>query len=244
MRADRPQHPGDPGRSPAVEQLAAQLDRVIQALGRLVLVLEELTARPPVHLQVERLGVQTLAFHLGDIDVEQLEGQLNIGITHSLTLESGPSPGEDEPVRPPGAPRARPFEVDPARPAPFGAGTPGRRAAGESAPDGRAGGKPGPGDDDSGRPPRALRNSVVSRWLAQPGQGAPARSGRPAGDRPEQAGPACETAPAGTHPEAAGPADAGPAAADGSSPPRIQIWPPPDAEGSETDGEGQPGAVR
>lgn len=191
MGTDRPRRPGDPGKLPALDELAAQLGRTVQVLARLVRALEEMAARPPVHLQVERLEVQTLAFHLGDIDVEQLEGQLNIGITHSLTLGPGPSPGAPEAPRPPEVDPARPLEIDPARPSETGGGQ-----------DPPEGARPG-----AGPAARGLRNSVVSRWRA----------------RAEQGGGTQEPKP--------------------PPPPRIQIWPPPDREGSERHEDEQPGAA-
>jgi len=231
-----------------MERLAAQLDRTLQALSRLVLVLEELAARPPVHLHAERLEVQTLAFHLGDIDVEQLEGQLNIGITHSLNLQP-PSPrGEAEPERPPGFHAALPAKTghhaqaggvrdDP--PDQPGSAKPGPQQPGLAQ---RDPGRSGPAEE--GRARRALRNSVVSRWLAQaytPGE----EQARMAGPHQERA-PEAEPAPAAERAHGAEPAPAAGAeqVREPPSPPRIQIWPPPHAEGSETDGEGQPGAPR
>jgi hypothetical protein len=86
MSGHRPSHPeGGPG-LPNVPELLRQLDEAVRTLDRLAAALEAMVARPPVQMQVEHLDVGTLAFHLGDIDVQELAGELNIGITHSLRL--------------------------------------------------------------------------------------------------------------------------------------------------------------
>lgn len=82
---------GSPGGPPGLEAILAELRLAVQALNQVVAALRDATLNPPVQMQVERLEVETLEFHLGDIDVEQLQGELNIGITHSLKVE-GPKP--------------------------------------------------------------------------------------------------------------------------------------------------------
>lgn len=79
---------GSSGGPPSVEALLNELRLAVQALNELVTVLREVSLNPPVQMQVERLEVETLEFHLGDIDVQELQGEMNIGITHSLKVES------------------------------------------------------------------------------------------------------------------------------------------------------------
>lgn len=69
------------------EELLRQLSEAVAALNALVTSLRDAAGRPPVTMQVERLEVESLEFHMGDIDVQELQGQLNIGITQSLKVE-------------------------------------------------------------------------------------------------------------------------------------------------------------
>jgi|GEM_PF-3141663 len=201
MSEPHPGGPGDPlGRQ--VQELLAQVARAVGALNRLAATLEEALARPPVHLQVERLDVQTLAFHLGDIDVEELQGELNIGITHSLRLQP-PERGVAAQPEPPGGDRpVRQREQ-----------AQGEQKKGVAAPDGQR---------QEMRIQPTLRNSVVSRRLALMSP-APAP---PSGPPPPEAPPASGAAPA---PEPGG-----------APPHRVQVWPPPQSEGSRTDDKGTP----
>lgn len=206
MCAERPQGPADRGWPRTAGDLPGQLDRAIRALERIAAALEALAAREPVCLQVERLEVETLAFHLGDIDVEELQGQLSIGITQSLNLEPPGAPADTGDGRPAGA-----FPVTGAAPGPEPEGGP--------TPSGQ-----GPAEAAKG-PPRALRHSVVSRWLAR-ADVRPPRHAEAHGSGPEgAASPKPVTTPDGQT-EAAEP--------------RVQIWPPPGAERSETEDEAQP----
>lgn len=62
----------------------AQLERMALMMGQLqlaVLALIDLAGRPAVHLQVEHLEVDRLAFEIGSIDIDQLNGEMNIGLT-------------------------------------------------------------------------------------------------------------------------------------------------------------------
>lgn len=102
---------GAPGGPPGLDAILNELRLAVQALNELAAALRDAALSPPVQMQVERLEVETLEFHLGDIDVEQLEGELNIGITHSLKVEgpkaepnegSTPQPGEAHRMKPGG----------------------------------------------------------------------------------------------------------------------------------------------
>jgi hypothetical protein len=80
-----------PGTSPqggesSPPNLLAQFHQAVHALNELVSALRDVAKRPPVHMQVEKLELDTLEFHLGDIDVQELRGEMNIGITHSLKV--------------------------------------------------------------------------------------------------------------------------------------------------------------
>lgn len=249
---------------PQVQELLGQVAQAVRALNRLVAALEETLARPPVHLQVERLEVQTLAFHLGDIDVEELQGELNIGITHSLRLEP-PGRGSAEPQGPPGA--APPMHQ----------GDRGGHAAGGNAPGGQAvgGQRPsGPMPGGQGWSGRCLRNSVVSRRLAQMDPGSTAapttyssESGLAAGPTPHadpdpnpnpnpsprsisDPGPTSKPNPnlntdLDLAPVPDSDPDPDPIPGPGRTPEgeplrRVQVWPPPKSEGSATDDEATP----
>ncbi|WP_374713414.1 hypothetical protein [Symbiobacterium terraclitae] len=191
MREPGPGRPAEPGRSsdarlpgeivpPQMRELLAQVAAAVRALNRLATALEESLARPPVHLQVERLEVQTLAFHLGDIDVEELQGELNIGITHSVRLQP-PARGGDAEQGPPAAdppggrgagggqaPRGRVHDGFP------GASAQGGPAPGGPGPAAQAQDGPASGERAQGQPVRGtLRNSVVTRRRALMDPGAP-----------------------------------------------------------------------
>lgn len=88
-----------PGGPPGLDAILHELRLAVRALNELAAALRDAVLHPPVQLQVERLEVETLEFHLGDIDVEQLQGELNIGITHSLRVNG---PGPEDPRRSPG----------------------------------------------------------------------------------------------------------------------------------------------
>lgn len=101
---------------PGAPELIAQLREAVQALNAAVSALREVALRPPVELHVERLEVETIEFRLGDIDVEELQGELNIGITQSLrpVLPAKPEEGRPQVAR---APVAAPKAVLPTVPA-------------------------------------------------------------------------------------------------------------------------------
>lgn len=70
----------------------AQLERMALMIGQLqlaVLALIDLAGRPAVQLQVEHLAVDRLAFEIGSIDVDQLSGEMNIGLTTIARAGSG-----------------------------------------------------------------------------------------------------------------------------------------------------------
>lgn len=95
-------------------ELQSRLEAVSRQLGQLqlaVLALLELARRPSVTLQVEHLDVDRLEFHIDSIDVNELSGQLNIGMTamNRGPGQGGQGPGAQGPGQgppgPPGAPR-------------------------------------------------------------------------------------------------------------------------------------------
>lgn len=93
------------GGPPGAEALLNELRLAVQALNELVAALRETAQSPPVQMQVERLEVQTLQFRLGDIDVGELQGEMNIGITHSLKVESPSAQPKPAPDTRPGGPK-------------------------------------------------------------------------------------------------------------------------------------------
>lgn len=85
---------------PGVAELLEQLSEAVRTLGALAAVIRAVALRPPVELHVERLEVENLEFRLGDIDVEELQGELNIGITQSLRQAPPANPTGERPPAP------------------------------------------------------------------------------------------------------------------------------------------------
>jgi len=96
---------GSSGGPPGLDALLNELRLAVQALNELAAALRKASLNPPVQMQVEHLEVQTLQFHLGDIDVQELQGEMNIGITHSLKVESPKSQPEPAHKMKPGEPK-------------------------------------------------------------------------------------------------------------------------------------------
>ncbi|MEW8978176.1 MAG: hypothetical protein AB2385_07200 [Symbiobacterium sp.] len=236
MSGHRPSHPeGGPG-LPNVPELLRQLDEAVRTLDRLAAALEAMVARPPVQMQVEHLDVGTLAFHLGDIDVQELAGELNIGITHSLRL-APPTPrngggGGGEGREGTSAAQAAP--------------TSGGRASGEEGQSRRQSRKEAPAahrERQGGKAVPAQGGSSRAKALGTPGAEGGVKPAPPPG------GSAVRALPNSVVSRRRALARPDPAAAEAKSPPPgpahnppphdstrcVQVWPPPRAEGSERD---------
>lgn len=96
---------GSSGGPPDLDALLNELRLAVHALNELAASLREASLNPPVQMQVERLEVETLQFHLGDIDVQELQGEMNIGITHSLRVDSPKAEPEPAHKMSPGGPK-------------------------------------------------------------------------------------------------------------------------------------------
>lgn len=87
----------------------ADLARQVAQLRLSVLQLQQIVGRiirhPPVELHVEHMAVEHLAFNVAGIDVEELSGQLNLGLTHIFQPRAGRDrpEGATEPGPPPEA---------------------------------------------------------------------------------------------------------------------------------------------
>ncbi|HWI66692.1 MAG TPA: hypothetical protein VNT75_33175 [Symbiobacteriaceae bacterium] len=81
---------------PDPPNLAAELAELRRAVAGLTEAVRELAqgAHPPVHVSVGQMEVERLAFFVPSIDVEEISGALNIGITHLI----GPGPGDGKPA--------------------------------------------------------------------------------------------------------------------------------------------------
>lgn len=86
-----------------VPETAAQIEQVRQAVLQLQRIVGYLAARPPVHMSVAHMAVEHLAFNVAGIDVEELSGQLNLGMTHLLQVAR---PAEGSTAEPPKEPVA------------------------------------------------------------------------------------------------------------------------------------------
>ncbi|MFZ5825306.1 MAG: hypothetical protein ACOY94_13405 [Bacillota bacterium] len=90
------------------EALIALMQELRQALGALTSLLrrlEQQAQRPPVQLDVAHLEVERLEFHLDSIDIDDLQGELHLGICQQVKLEGpvpleggAPSPAEPQPA--------------------------------------------------------------------------------------------------------------------------------------------------
>lgn len=57
----------------------------------------ELNGRLPIYVQVEKVEVQHLEFRFDAIEVDELSGQLNVGLNHVARLTTGQPGAEAEP---------------------------------------------------------------------------------------------------------------------------------------------------
>lgn len=95
---------GPPAPAPLPAQVAKLQSEVLELRATVAAILAA-AWRPPVHLQVERLHADSLTFQLGDVEVESISGQLNIGINlHAGGAPVGidPERATDQPERPAG----------------------------------------------------------------------------------------------------------------------------------------------
>ncbi len=84
-----------------------EIRSALQQLSEVTRLLSEAIRRAPIHMDVQHLQIERVEFHLDGIDVQELGGQLNIGITamhKGQPVEAGAavtSPPAQHPIWPP-----------------------------------------------------------------------------------------------------------------------------------------------
>jgi hypothetical protein len=85
--------------SHADPDLDGQVAQICRAVTQLQGIVGQLISRPPVRMTVQHMDVAHLAFNVAGIDVEELSGQLNLGLTHLFQVDAGareqPGPGTE-----------------------------------------------------------------------------------------------------------------------------------------------------
>ncbi|MFZ5622752.1 MAG: hypothetical protein ACOY5W_17175 [Pseudomonadota bacterium] len=83
----------------ALIALMLEMREAMVALTSLLRTLEQQVQRPPVQMDVSHLEVERLEFHLDSIDVQDLQGELHLGISQQVRLENAaPAPPEEKEV--------------------------------------------------------------------------------------------------------------------------------------------------
>lgn len=89
---------GSPLARADLEGLAKQVLEMRQAIEQLQVAMQSMYRaghRAPVHMEVEHLEVERLEFNIDSIDVDELGGELNIGLT-SMFKPGGPKGGKEQ----------------------------------------------------------------------------------------------------------------------------------------------------
>lgn len=89
-----------------VQSRLAAIEQTLQEFQQLAWALLVLASRSPVYLDVDHMDVERLDFHVGQVDVGELSGEMNIGLTSILKPSpAGPQGGGARPPTHPPQPQ-------------------------------------------------------------------------------------------------------------------------------------------